>query len=152
MTHSSPSATARVRTPPARSLPAPGSVRASAPRPRSPDAKSGSQWALSASDPYTAIGAQARPLCAETRQRRGAAGPAQLFDGDGGADGVAAGAAVGLRDVQSQQAQRAHFALGRPVELGVRVRFTGARLKLVAREVVDGFAPHFLFVAQVQSP
>ena len=64
MIHSSPLITARVRTPPCRSEPAPGSVRARAPSLPLPLVTSGSQRCFNSSLPYFTRGEVPRPLWA----------------------------------------------------------------------------------------
>ena len=65
-THSSPFNSALVFIPPTRSEPAPGSVRAKAPRPSVVEARPGSQRCFCASDPKMEIGLHPRLLCAST--------------------------------------------------------------------------------------
>src|SRR5512139_475615 len=64
MIHSLLSCLAKVCTPPERSLPAPGSVKASAASLPDPLASGGRNLCFSSSEPNRAIGAQPRPLCA----------------------------------------------------------------------------------------
>src|SRR5512136_1412477 len=64
MTHSAPSRLAVVWMPPERSLPAPGSVNASAPNLPDPVASGGRNFFFRSSEPNMAIGALPKPLCA----------------------------------------------------------------------------------------
>ncbi len=79
-----------------------------------------------------------------------AAAPAELFDGDGGAECVDPGAAVFLRYVQSKQAQGTHLADSRPVEFSGLVHLVGFGFDFASNEIMDSSAPHALFIGQVK--
>jgi len=83
-------------------------------------------------------------------QRRATVSPAQLFDADGGADGAHIGAAIRLGNGDPQHTQSTHLAYGWPIHFPLFTEFSSLWFDFLSHEVVHGFLPKPLFLAQLK--
>ena len=140
----SPSTTARVWTPPARSGAGAGFGEGEGAEVLAAGEARQVAFALRGGTPAL-DGRGAEAVVRGNGEGRRAAGAGDLFDGDAGGEGIEGGAAVFFVYLQAEEADAGHFLDGGPMEAGVAVDFGSAWGEFGVTEIADEAAEELLF-------